>query len=263
VVIIKGDTGKFAVWRSASMEGDSTADFGSGQPNIEEAITSLDSGAFSLGTDLSVNTAGVTYYYVAFPASPDIKVGSYEGDGTDRRAITGIGFAPALVFLKRDGLASATWRSTAHSEGASVAFGFNASGETTTRIQAFEADGFVVGNDIFVNDIGVYHYVAFREAPGQLASGSYEGDGSDNRDITGLGFQPDWVWVKSAEDESWPVHRTSALSGDFTLQFAATPNLPDELQAFLPDGFQVGSDPTVNSVGATYYYVAFKARSGP
>jgi hypothetical protein len=260
MVVIKGDTGKFTVWRSSSMKGDSTADLAIGHANFKDAITSLDSGAFSLGNDPSVNANGVTYHYVAFADSPDISVGSYEGDGTDRHAITGIGFEPALVFVKIDGLGSAPWRSTAHPEGVSV--GFHAAGESTNLIRAFTRDGFEVGSDLFVNLGGTYHYVAFREAPGLLATGSYEGDGSDDRDITGIGFQPDWVWVKADSNESKAVHRTSSLSGDFTFQFGELPNFADEIQALLPDGFQVGTDPTVNTDSTTYYYVAFKARSG-
>ena len=113
LVIIKGDTGEWAVWRSSSMKGDSTADFANGQPNIQDAITSLDPGAFSLGKDPSVNGKGVKYYYVAFADSPDIKVGSYVGDGVDGKSITGVAFRPALVFLKWDGLRTAVWTSTA------------------------------------------------------------------------------------------------------------------------------------------------------
>jgi len=271
VVIIKGDVGgigKFTVWRSTSMEGDSTADLAIGHANFKDAITSLESGAFSLGSDPSVNEDGVPYYYVAFADSPDIKVGSYKGDGAERHAITGIGFQPALVFVKFDGLGSAPWRSTALPEDVSV--GFHGAGESTGSIGAFTTDGFEVGADPFANYYdfgkgqgGTYHYVAFREAQGLLAMGSYEGDGSDDRDIAGIGFHPDYVWVKVSSNESRAVHRTSSLSGDFTLQFGEEPNLADEIQALMPDGFQVGTDPTVNSNGLTYYYVAFKARSGP
>ena len=268
VVIIKGDTDKFAVWRSTSMEGDSTADFANGQENIKDAITSLDPDAFSLGSDPTVNTEGVKYYYVAFADSPDMKVGSYEGDGAKNRNIDDVGFEPALVFLKWDGLRSAVWRSTSHP--ANVASGFHTAGDVVRFIKAFQSDGFQVGDDPFVNYYdtsrqagGVYHYVAFREAPGLLATGSYEGDGSDDRNITGLGFQPDYVWIRRSSAGSGAVHRASSLAGDSTLRFGAEPNLPDEIQVLLPGGFQVGSDPAVNFDGDTYYYVAFKASSGP
>jgi len=266
VVIIKGDTDEFAVWRSTSMEGDSTADFASGQPNIIDAITSLDPDSFSLGRDPTVNAEGVKYYYVAFADSPDMKVGSYEGDGAERRNVDGVGFGPALVFLKWDGLRSAVWRSTAYPEG--ISSGFHSAPEVAGYITDFQADGFEVGADPFVNyydgakeEGGVYHYVAFRDVPGHLQFGTYIGDDSDDRDVTGVGFQPDYVWIKRSSAESGAVHRASSLAGDATLHFGNQANGSDEIQALLPDGFQVGANPAVNFNGDTYYYVAF--RSGP
>lgn len=267
VVIIKGDTGEFSVWRSSSMEGDSTADFASGQPNIENAITSLDSDAFSLGEDATVNAEDVTYYYVAFAASPEIKAGSYVGDATEGRSISDVGFQPALVFLKWDGPRSAVWRSTTQPD--EVSSFFDGQADRTGIIQEFEADGFLVGSDPWVNNDGgpddpaTYHYVAFREVPGRLAMDSYVGDGSGSTDITDIGFQPDYVWIKRDSDRSKAVHRPSSLSGDATLRFEGVSNGSGEITALLPDGFQVGSEPSVNSQGDTYYYIAWKSSTGP
>ena len=267
VVIVKGDTAGLAVWHSSSMEEDSTADFASGQHNIEGGITSLDSDAFSLGEDASVNAEGVAYYYVAFSDSPDIKVGSYFGDAADRRSIEDVGFEPVLVFLKWDGVRSAVWRSISHPEGTSSFFDGQA--DAGALIRAFEADGFLVGSDPWVNNDGgpddpaTYHFVAFREVPGGLATGSYVGDGSDDRDITDIGFQPDYLWIKRDSAQSKAVHRPSSLAGDSTLRFEGVPNASGEIRALLPDGFQVGSESAVNAEGDTYNYVAWKSSSGP
>ncbi len=267
LVIIKGDTGEFAVWRSSSMQGDSTADFASGQPNIESAIASLDADAFSLGKDETVNAEGVTYHYVAFADSPEIKVGSYVGNGREGRSITGVGFQPALVFLKWDGPRSAVWRSMSHQEGRSSFF--DAQGAGTGLIGAFVTRGFEVGSDPWVNNAGgaddpsTYHYVAFRDVPGRIATGSYVGDGSGSNEVTGIGFQPDYVWVKRDSDKNKAVHRPSSLPDDATLQFEAVANAADEITALLPDGFQVGSEPSVNAKGDSFNYVAWKSSSGP
>jgi len=267
LVIIKGDTDGFSVWNSRSMEEDSTADFASGQPNIEDGIASLDPDAFSLGKDATVNAEGVTYYYVAFADSPEINVGSYVGNGRDGRRIASIGFQPALLFLKWDGPRSAVWRSITLPEG--VTSSFDGQGDLTNFISAFEADGFKVGSDSWVNNKGasddpsIYHYVAFREAPGLLQTGSYTGDGSDDRDISDVGFQPDFLWIKRSSPDSKAVHRTSSLPDDSTLRFESVANGEDEIQALQSDGFQVGTGAAVNFDGDTYYYVAFKASSGP
>ena len=68
--------------------------------------------------------------------------------------------------------------------------------ETPDRIQDFLPDGFQVGADMVINGAGtIYHYVAWAETPGKVATGDYAGDGVDDRDITGLGFRPEYVLV--------------------------------------------------------------------
>lgn len=238
-VIING-----AFWHSSSMEEDSTADFAIGQPNFEDAITSLDPDAFSLGKLDAVNANGDFYWYVAFPDSPDIKIGSYASDGIDDRIITDVGFEPALVFLKWDGLRSAIWRSAAHDENVSSFFH---RGIDSPWIRDFEPDGFRLTSNPFVNaeEIGTYHYAAFRDVPDVLNSGTYTGDSTENRIISGIGFEPDWVWIKRETEENDIVYLI---------------NLPDRDSTQLEeDGFRVDSDPFVNFDGDTYHYVAWKA----
>ena len=42
-----------------------------------------------------------------------------------------------------------------------------------------------------MNHTGIsYHWVAFQAADGELKVGTYSGNGADNRNITGIGFQP-------------------------------------------------------------------------
>ena len=267
LVIVKGDTREFTVWRSSSMQGDSTADFSKGQPNFEDGITSLDPDAFSLGKDVSVNAEGITYHYTAFADSPEIKVGSYIGDGVAGLNVDDVGFEPALLFVKWDGLRTAVWRAMTHPEGESSFF--HGEGDLPGFITAFDKDGFRVSGDPWVNADGstddeasTYHYVAFREAAGRFKTGSYLGDGSDSRDITDVGFQPDYVWIKRAVPGSGAVLRSSSLSGDATLEFGNLPVITGEITALLSDGFQVGSESAVNAKGDTYNYVAWKS-SGP
>ena len=83
----------------------------------------------------------------------------------------------------------------------------------------------------------------------------WTGNGADNRSITGVGFQPDTVWYK--ERNSAVSHRwVDAVRGSTKLLF---PNNSDaeftdtnELQAFESDGFQVGSDGSINGNNDTY-----------
>jgi hypothetical protein len=52
------------------------------------------------------------------------------------------------------------------------------------------------------------------------------------------------------------------VTGDSTLRFTANGNGTNRLQALQSNGFQVGTDSSVNANGVTYHYVAFKAPPG-
>ena len=78
-------------------------------------------------------------------------------------------------------------------------------------IPTLGADGFTVGNDVRVNRDGTtYHYVAWNQIPGKMDVGTYTGNGADNRNIAGVGFQPDFLMVQT--DDGLPTG--CALDGD-------------------------------------------------
>jgi len=93
----------------------------------------------------------------------------------------------------------------------------------------------------------------------QFASGSYTGNGADNRAITGgVGFQPDVVIIKS-NTAQLAVMRTSTMVGDASKELcAATAFQTNRIQSLDPGGFTVGTNAQVNSSGVTYYWVAFR-----
>jgi len=82
----------------------------------------------------------------------------------------------------------------------------------------------------------------------------YSGTGSTNA-ITGVGFQPDWVWIK-ARDHAYGHHLQDAVRGTGKDLYS---NLSDaeysnanSLTTFGSDGFTVGSDNGVNNGSKTY-----------
>ena len=247
------------------MSGNSTAYFGR-LVNFEGGVTSLDPDAFSLGKNAAVNAKGVAYQYIAFASHADIKVGSYVGDDLDNRSISGIGFLPDLVWIKTEGGSAAVWRSSEMSGDSSALFdkGF-AEEDLDNLTQSLESDGFQVGTHPSVNGSAAnFHYVAFRAVPGSFAVGTYTGDGVDDRSIAGLGFQPDYVWVKVDAGFSSMVHRSANQEGDTTMRIVGAGNADDEIQALEVGGFQVGTGNPVNTDGDRYRYVAWKsARVAP
>lgn len=91
-----------------------------------------------------------------------------------------------------------------------------------------------------------------------LKTGSYTGNGNDDRTISGIGFQPDIVFVRHDGNSRGIVRTANMPSGDSKLA-ATTNNLAgDYIQSFTADGFVIGGEDDVNEDGETFYYVAMK-----
>ena len=263
LVIIKSDRTGYAVWRSSSMDGDSTAYFYY-TANQSGCIASLDSDGFSLGTSSHVNSATIRYNWIAFSGSggSDFYVGSYTGDGTDDRNITGIGFQPDLVWVKGNLSARGMW--TTSSMATDSSHDFHTRAPQSNRIQELQSDGSQVGSNSEVNQSGnTYYYVAFKEEASSMAVGSYTGDGVDDTEITGVGFSPDFVFIDSDGGTDGPVLRNDQTHGDEGQYFMNYNNDMDLVQSLEDDGFKVGTDSRVNTNADTYYYAAFAGATAP
>jgi hypothetical protein len=219
------------------------------------------------------NGTGETFHYVAWKALPGrAAVGQYTGDGTDNRSIKGTGFRPEYVAVQLG--ATPPNSSTAVKMGAmgaatDMAYPYIYYGgplNPTNAIQGLEADGFQVGSDPGLNSLGVtFYWVAFGPGsePMKVLSGSYIGDGIDNRAIA-VGFQPDVVFVKRDENTRFGVVRTSTMVGDMTksLDFTGSVVFAGGVKSLDASGFTLGTDPNVNALGAPYYWVALDAAPG-
>ncbi len=256
-----------AVVRTSTMAGDASKAIDEALVIAPDQIQSLDPTGFTVGTNARVNQAGRTYRWVAFQAAAGkLKVGTYGGDGvTDNRSIGGVGFEPEYVIVIPESSAQAVQRSSAMP--GDLTHNFKADG-FADMIQALEVNGFQVGLDPYVNAVGVtYHYAAWNAAPGEFAVGVYTGDGvTDNRNINGAGFFPEYVIVK----RSWGVpgdalnastHKMGSMGvgTDRSLLMKSRLGEPDNIQALQSDGFQVGLHNRVNAGAApnTYYWMAF------
>lgn len=291
VVFIKGtnnvNTNEAAVTvcRTSTMSGDATKSLGSNSlPLQSNWIQSLDANGFTVGTHTAVNASGAgwNYYWVAFKAAAgEMVVGSYTGNGTDNRNITGVGFQPDYVIVMAAANQVAVHRSSAlpgtFSNGTSTintgnlttdrCYTFTAESSFRNGIQQIQSDGFQVGTHARVNSSGVtYHYIAWKKIAGSMNVGAYAGNGIDNRDITGVGFQPEWVIVKSnstqASNNDPAVHHPESLGAttDLTLQFPFSASFGNGIQKLISDGFQVGNDIKVNGsvVERYYFWAAFR-----
>ena len=91
----------------------------------------------------------------------------------------------------------------------------------------------------------------------------YTGNGSSGHSITGVGFQPDVVWIKARSYAEWHALHTSTIGTGKFLKPMSTDsevtNRPNCLTSFDSDGFTVGNEAVTNSNGATYVAWNWKA----
>ena len=90
----------------------------------------------------------------------------------------------------------------------------------------------------------------------------WTGDGTTSRDITGVGFQPDWVWYKK-RSAAFDHNLFDAVRGaGKSLESSSTAaefTSSDRLNGFVSDGFNVGNNSGVNASSATYVAWNWKA----
>ena len=94
----------------------------------------------------------------------------------------------------------------------------------------------------------------------------YDGNSSTNN-ITGLGFAPDWVWIKERgpSTEQSNIYDSTRGVQKFIVSntnAAEVSGSSGRLNAFGSDGFTVGSDNEINDSGSTYVAWCWKANGG-
>jgi hypothetical protein len=273
VVIVKGGSNASAavpaVMRTSGMTGDNAKPLVGTTALTANLIESLTASGFTLGNASNgLNATGVTYNWVAFQAGAgSLSVGSYAGNNGSSQAITGIGFQPEYVAV----LSAAGNRAVQRFTGMTSSFRFDADTGAANRISSLDADGFTVADGAEANDTGTYHYVAFNEVAGSIDTGTYTGNASADRSITSVGFQPEYVAVRSSKTTSSGTegnHRPASLLGDASQQFDGGSNganvtaSPFGIRGLTADGFRVGSNAAVNENTTSYHYIAFRNTGG-
>ncbi len=259
IVIIKGNDSAgdatSAVLSSTTMPAGFAKPLKGDQTLLGNLVLSLDSDGFTVGSDRMVNFSGVTFYYAAFRTNDDIHLGTYTGTGAFN-PVSGLGFSPDYVIVMEDGASRAIHH--AYHGFDSASFDQDAYSDA---VLSMDADGFSLGANTHANESSrTYHFVAWNEVPQRVKVGWYFGDGVDDRAI-GLGFRPDYAIVKAIDSIDDPVQRFAPMTGDTSVNFQENVQ-PDQIQAFSSNGFQVGTDSSVNNGSTSYFYVAFANGGG-
>lgn len=205
-----------------------------------------------------------------------VATGTYTGDGSNNRHITGLGFSPKLVMVKVNST-GLPWVKFSSFDGAVADRAFTPSDNTDFAsanhdnfIDSCDADGFTVSNntvygaDNSTNKSGAtYYWFAVGGDATEITAGKYTGNGNDSRNITGVGFTPGFVWIRSSGNDYPCVKCTSMGAGsDVSGIWGFRKIGANGIQALISDGFQVGTDVSVNANLATYWYVAIKDTAG-
>ena len=256
VVLVKSDAAQEPVIWTSTMTGGGAKPVSSGTAAASNLIQTATINGFKVGSDARVNAVGTNYYWTAFGAATGgLVVGSYTGNGTGQ-GITGIGFQPDLLVVMGEAATNPVFRTSAMSGTVTLSSGT----ATGTRISSLDANGFTVGTGATVNSNAVvYHYAAWTANTGKVAVGAYAGSGAA-RSVTGLGFPPQFSFIKSTDCASAGQQHSSALgpSTDASLPFDSSGgSATGRITALQSNGFAVGSDASVNGSGCNYAWAAF------
>ena len=95
---------------------------------------------------------------------------------------------------------------------------------------------------------------------------TWTGDGSTGRSITGLGFQPDLVWIKKRTNDEKDHRLFDSVRGQgnviYPNQVYVEASPTNELTSFDSDGFTVGNASAVNDSSSADTYVAWCMKAG-
>lgn len=264
VIITPSTTAGVSVFKTNVMTAATTAYYSAVADDTAGNI-SLTADGFTVGTIANVNTSGVLYRWIAFDGSDCTAtgyfcVGTYTGTGAASRAIT-TGFQPEMVTVKRSTAVAAHFRTASMAANRTEYYTTTAANTTGTFIASMSATAFTVGSND--NATGAtYYYFAFRSGAATFEEGTYSGNATDSRSITGTGFQPDAVFVKNSTSTTTNSRRsvvsTEKHFGDLSSYVSdAVADATNMVQAMESNGFQVGTGNNVNQNGNTIYWFAF------
>ena len=190
-----------------------------------------------------------------------VAVGSYavSGSPADDRDITVTpSFAIKVVFVKCAGATHGLWR---HQDGggSNTQYYGTAAAQVSNRIQSLGTGTFQVGTGSEVQPASTTcYYAAFGGDATEIDFGNYTGNGLDDQQITSLSFQPGMVLVKAITTAGIAVWRATVITGDQTLNLATGTLTANQIQAILSNGWERGTDATVNTDTVTYKWFAIK-----
>ncbi len=111
---------------------------------------------------------------------------------------------------------------------------------------------------VFVSVIGAFIKPQHAKAASfSMQTGNYVGTGVASKVISGLGFQPSLVIIKSSTSAGVAVFKSSAMPANATAFMSATADNTATSIAFNSDGFTLGTLANLNTANTLYTWTAF------
>lgn len=274
VIVSSYNTAAYPVY-TTSINKDLTHYFSVASVSIKDGITGMTSTGFTVGSNATVNTNGEVYGYIAFgnattphkgKHASDFIIGAYTGNGLARN-INNLGINPDLVVSKPNYTSLAYWTSSSENSNVSGVFSAAADDVSGTLFSGLNADGFSLGNNANINRSGtMFNFFAFKNTVNKFQVGKYVGNGTASQNITldapggnTLNLNPDYVWIKQTGAIRGMNKFNDISLGVNSLSFLNQAKFLNGVTGFIPNGFSVGNDSSVNTNAASYRFMAWKA----
>ena len=217
------------------------------------------------------NTDGSITSTVKANTDYGFSIATYTGTGANATIGHGLGQTPDAVIVKQRSAAGNHWVVWTNALSGTQFLYLDSTGTTNTNANIWNSTTptssvFSVGSDAQTNGSG-NNLVAycFAEKTGYSKFGSYNGTGSSGLSVTGLGFKPAFLMVKSSTAaESWQIldnTREVAPDEKQDLLYANLSNAEATMSGnveFTDDGFNVNTTiGNFNLSGQTYLFMAF------
>jgi hypothetical protein len=223
--------------------------------------------AFCWGGPLepTTNTSGGITSYVSAKTDANQTSGFFNGNaGASTKTIAhGLSVAPEVIWQK-DGESTTDWNVFTNTNGTNYRLHLNTSDAATTENSTYTATSTKIENltgtaGLNSTDKTMYFW-AWRALAGYSDFGLFSGNNNGSNNATNsitLGFQPDFVIVKSLSSDNWRMY-DSVTNGLYY------PNLSNQTEAtnqghlrFDSNGFTMLTDNS-NFTGHTIFYMAWK-----
>lgn len=224
-------------------------------------------GGFNVGSNVRTNEVAESYLALSWAIREefcDAVVYTGQGAGDVDVVAHGVGVAPTMMLIKNYDDAASSWfvYHSALGNATRMTLNTTAAATATTALNSTSPDSaqFTVAGELNVLGDGYVAYL-FAEREGSSKFGSYTGDGTSSKAITGFGFTPKAILVRSSSDTGdWNLYFKPAdgIIYRYELNDDAASISAAAIMTFDADGFTATtSGGILNGSGETYIYAAW------